>query len=403
MTEGEEGQRIKTFCNEILHDSLRLAMADQQRSKSRIKHDAYDEAVDAEDAEDDFDADLSVEDAIDSRLTLESVRPSAIHVGGAGGVTGAGAGALFDDTLTLESCQPGTYVYERKPLNEEAYRSASEVELGNRPSDDSTARESLFQGHTGIAPADWRLNSQPDLEPDSDEDGDHSPPDSDEEGLRYNPVLYAGLPVKPLIKDLFPMITEYEPRPIRMDYKLVPFIPEMIPAIGDIDAFIKIPRPDKKQDPMGLGVLDEPSCGQTDPQLHDLKLRALAKGATTAAMVDVKTLPEIEGNAINEWMDNVDSLHREKPPAKVYYSNPMPDIDQLMQAWPPEMEKRLNDHPPKLPKSKTLEEAVDVACNILDIPVHKEEKNGRIQALHQMMTLYLEFKRSQHFGSKING
>ena len=83
----------------------------------------------------------------------------------------------------------------------------------------------------------------------------------------------------------------------------------------------------------------------------------------------------------------------------------MPDLDQLMQAWPPEMEKRLDKHPPKLPEDKTLAEAVDIACNILDIPVHAEPGgggNGRIQALHQMMSLYLEFKRSQHFGTRIS-
>ena len=58
-------------------------------------------------------------------------------------------------------------------------------------------------------------------------------------------------------------------------------------------------------------MLDEPSCGQTDPQLLDLRLRALAKGATAAAMMNVKTLPDADdANAINEWVDNVDSLHR---------------------------------------------------------------------------------------------
>ena len=87
----------------------------------------------------------------------------------------------------------------------------------------------------------------------------------------------------------------------------------------------------------------------------------------------------------------------------MYYSNTMPDLDQLMQAWPPEMEKRLDKHPPKLPKDKSLAEAVDLACNILDIPVHTEPGgNGRIQAVHLMMSLYLEFKRSQHFGTKIS-
>ena len=71
-----------------------------------------------------------------------------------------------------------------------------------------------------------------------------------------------------------------------------------------------VPRPDKKQDPLGLASLDEPSCGQTDPQILDLRLRALAKGATGAAL-DVKTLPDSEdAEAINEWMDSVDNVHR---------------------------------------------------------------------------------------------
>ena len=90
-------------------------------------------------------------------------------VGAAGAL--AGAGALFDDTVTLESVPGGPYTYEHKQVGEDEYRSASDMELGNRPSEDSIARESLFNGHTGVAPADWRLNSQPDSDEyvDSDE------------------------------------------------------------------------------------------------------------------------------------------------------------------------------------------------------------------------------------------
>jgi intraflagellar transport protein 46 len=43
-----------------------------------------------------------------------------------------------------------------------------------------------------------------------------------------------------------------------------PFIPDYIPAIGDIDEFIKVPRPDGKPDQLGLGTLDEPAAKQSD-------------------------------------------------------------------------------------------------------------------------------------------
>ena len=37
---------------------------------------------------------------------------------------------------------------------------------------------------------------------------------------------------------LFPY--RYIPQKIDLDYKLKPFIPDYIPAVGDIDAFIKV-------------------------------------------------------------------------------------------------------------------------------------------------------------------
>lgn len=32
----------------------------------------------------------------------------------------------------------------------------------------------------------------------------------------------------------------YTPKPIEIEYKLQPFIPDFIPAVGDIDAFLKV-------------------------------------------------------------------------------------------------------------------------------------------------------------------
>ena len=42
------------------------------------------------------------------------------------------------------------------------------------------------------------------------------------------------------MKDLFKHISRYTPQTVELDTKLKPFIPEFIPAIGDIDAFLKV-------------------------------------------------------------------------------------------------------------------------------------------------------------------
>lgn len=70
---------------------------------------------------------------------------------------------------------------------------------------------------------------------------------------------------------------------LQLDYKFKPFIPEYLPAVGDIDAFLKVLppettltrksfNPDKLQ--LGVVVLDEPAANQSDPALLHLQLRA---------------------------------------------------------------------------------------------------------------------------------
>ncbi len=39
---------------------------------------------------------------------------------------------------------------------------------------------------------------------------------------------------------MFQYISRYTPQTVELDTKLRPFIPEYIPAIGDIDAFLKV-------------------------------------------------------------------------------------------------------------------------------------------------------------------
>jgi intraflagellar transport protein 46 len=55
--------------------------------------------------------------------------------------------------------------------------------------------------------------------------------------------------------------------------------------VGDIDAFIKVPRPDGLEDGAGLIYLDEPGGKQSDPAVLDLQLRAVAKQSSAKEAV----------------------------------------------------------------------------------------------------------------------
>lgn len=236
---------------------------------------------------------------------------------------------------------------------------------------------------------------------DEDEDSDEEDSDSDSEPSRapegaYDPADYANLPVSTEIKELFQYITRYSPQSIELEHSLKPFIPDYIPAVGDIDAFLKVPRPDGKPDDLGLLVLDEPSVKQSDPTVMSLWLSEDSKQHGTPELKKVTSVPCPHTNPrpVDSWVDSISALHRSKPPASVQYSRPMPSIDSLMQEWPPELEELLQRHPPP---AATLccstAQYADIICALLDIPVNC----SRIQSLHLLFSLYLEFRELQHF------
>lgn len=257
----------------------------------------------------------------------------------------------------------------------------------------------------GAGQQSQQFNSEDD--DDDDDDGDDESTDGEEsddhpqvEGA-YDPAEFENLSVTAEIKELFQYITRYTPQSIELDHKLKPFIPDFIPSVGDIDAFIKIPRPDNKPDTLGLTVLDEPCAKQSDPTVLDLQLRAISK-QTTAKTLVVKSLDSAEKNpkAIESWIESIRDLHRSKPPPNVHYSRNMPDIDTLMQEWPPEFEELLKEVSlPTADLDCDLGQFTEVVCSMLDIPVYKNSnhQNDKIQALHVLFTLYSEFKNSQHF------
>ena len=81
-------------------------------------------------------------------------------------------------------------------------------------------------------------------EEDDDDDDVAAPP---AEGS-YDPSEFDHLTVDGEIKELFTFIMKYTPQTIDLDHKFKPFVPEYIPAVGDIDAFIRCTRPDNKQE-----------------------------------------------------------------------------------------------------------------------------------------------------------
>lgn len=213
----------------------------------------------------------------------------------------------------------------------------------------------------------------------------------------YNAAEYKHLSVPDDVRELFGYIGRYKPQTVELDTRIKPFIPDYIPAVGGIDEFIKVPRPDAKPDFLGLKVLDEPAAKQSDPTVLTLQLRQLSKEApgNKAEMVGrLEHTDEQKPKKIQQWINSILDIHKAKPAANVAYSRKMPDIEDLMQEWPPEVEQFLKHI--KMPGGEVeldLKTYSKVVCTLLDIPVY----DNPIESLHVLFTLYLEFKNNPVF------
>jgi intraflagellar transport protein 46 len=212
----------------------------------------------------------------------------------------------------------------------------------------------------------------------------------------YNASEYDSVEASPEIKELFQYISRYKPDTIELETTLKPFIPDFVPCIGEVDACIKMPRPDGKPEMLGLARLDEPCLCASDPSVLDLQLRALSK-RTDLEPMEVRSLEDAEKNPkdIKNWIDRVGELHRQKPAPTVAYSRKMPDIEQLMQVWPAEFEEYLqaNGIPEIVDLDVDLKALVKIIASVLDVPVYDQIT----ESLHVIFTLFSEFKSNQHF------
>lgn len=249
---------------------------------------------------------------------------------------------------------------------------------------------------------------------DNDDDDDEEESSSSEEGENdeagesyeniegaYNARDYQHLNVSLEVKDLFQYIDRYKPHEVELDTQLKCFIPEYIPAIGEIDGFVKVPRPDGEDDGLGLKILDEPATVQSDPTVLELQLRATSKKQQYGDVV-VRSIENAEKNpaAVEKWIQNITDLHRSKPPPQVHYKKNMPDAEVLMDQWPESFEealKHLELPSPELDMS--LAEYSKVLCSILDIPTY----DNPVESLHLMFSLYMDFRDNPHFQAMRGG
>jgi intraflagellar transport protein 46 len=117
-----------------------------------------------------------------------------------------------------------------------------------------------------------------------------------------------------------------------IDTKIKPFIPDYIPAIGEVDAFLKINRPDNLPDEIGLNFIDEPTIQGIDPTIFAMEMSYIMKLKPPTNM-HIKSIENAEKNPklIQNWITQLSDLHKEKMSSSVNYNKKMPDIESLMQ------------------------------------------------------------------------
>lgn len=145
--------------------------------------------------------------------------------------------------------------------------------------------------------------------------------------------------------------------------------------------------------------MDEPSASQSDPTVLELQLRAKTKKLQYGDVV-VRSIEYAEKNPgkIERWIQDINELHRSKPPPQVNYKKNMPDMDKLMDVWPEDFENVLrNAALPSPDLDLSLQEYAKVLCSLLDIPTY----DNPVESLHLMFTLFIEFRNNPHLQARL--
>ncbi|XP_053959726.1 intraflagellar transport protein 46 homolog [Anastrepha ludens] len=237
-------------------------------------------------------------------------------------------------------------------LNNDASRGTANQRPQTRPGSIRSAAKPMSAkplARTGglIVPSesesDEALTPQPQLDA-VEETGDNAQSSAPEVQLSIKPEQWEKLPVQQELKDLFPYILKYTPQSIDTPYRLQPFIPDFVPSVGDVDAFLKVTipallKPQRQQEineflaKMGLYLLDEPSGDQSEPSLLNMKLRSVLTGSGVKARTTSASLVPTAKSAkeIDKWINEVEKLHMTQMVNDV---QPRKEIEPLLINWP---------------------------------------------------------------------
>lgn len=112
------------------------------------------------------------------------------------------------------------------------------------------------------------------------------------------------------IKELFKHITAFQPNFLEIDATLKVFIPEYLPAVGEVDAFLKMPRPDQEQETLGLTILDEPALNQSKKAKLDLMMNDFMKKKKIGSNQTIHSIENAQKNPkeITSWINDVSEI-----------------------------------------------------------------------------------------------
>ena len=202
----------------------------------------------------------------------------------------------------------------------------------------------------------------------------------------------------PELVKIFGLISQFTPPAVEIQPNFRPFLPDLSPAIGAIDAFIKVPRPDGQLDQLGLTVLDEPTIACSNPQILKMQLRERFGVVSQNDQGDgyISYIENPRENHKAPFFESYDEILRNRAPPSISYTYTMPDLEDLMEPWPEKFETTLNSLPlPTADLDLSLEEYAKIICALLEIPV----KNNIIESLHVLFSVYMQFKENTHFGN----
>ncbi|XP_002003677.2 intraflagellar transport protein 46 homolog [Drosophila mojavensis] len=228
--------------------------------------------------------------------------------------------------------------------------------------------------------------------------------------FELTPDKWEQLPLQPELKELFPYILKYTPQTIDTPYHLQPFVPEFVPAVGDVDAMLKVQAPallqpqaprqrelDEQLQRLGLELLDEPSGAQSEPSLLNMKLRSVLSGsragnsrhaARSATQVPTaKTAKDIE-----KWIAEVEQVHMTQ---SMYDAQPRKDIDALLENWPrsfgtPASKEAVDEaYRACLQQQISLVDYVRTLCEHFGVEGPLETQSDYIHNIQTLFALYL--------------